>query len=751
MMRTALAMVLAGAALLPAQATAARVPMKALIVHLQPSAIPSDISARDVAGRLEREGRRAQAPLLAALAELRREGHVRHVRSLWIADAVAVSADASAIAILQARPDVVSIEADSVLPIQPADATTGEPGIAASGAPSLWSNAIDGRGVTVATLDTGVDLTHPELASRYRGGSNSWFDPFGQHAEPVDVALPGHPAPGHGTQVMGVMVAGNGIGMAPGARFIAARVFDDAGNSTDSAVHAAFQWLLDPDLNPATNDAPNVVNASWGSPSTFCDPTFQPDLVALRAAHILPVFAAGNFGASDSTPANLPEAFAVGGLNGSAIASWSSIGPSDCNLGQYPALVAPGTGIRSTDRSAGFPTPQYQTGLQGTSFSAPHVAGALALLLQVAPLLGADDQARLLTQSAHDLGATGPDSTYGAGSLDVARAAQLLSPTLDFSPPVVSGATHADTTLRAHAAAVSTAIAAAEWWADVDPGIGRGQPMTAADGSFDTPGEDVVASTAALPPGLHVIGIRARDAGNWSAPVTLTIDVPPPPAPPAVVPLAPQVTGPSVLQLVLTSLRSRLQLVASDGFEHGLGAWPRRVGSVVATRAAAISGRRGMRATSTRGARAFVQRRLPLSSDRIELAFDLNLRTFSSAGAWIEIAAITSTSGRRLASIEVHSSRRGPALLRLSSRTGSRAISHSRPQSVRRQATALLLSLDATHARLAIDGVELGPLARPAHGPRAAGVVLGPWHGGPSSSTGYIDIDRTTVRIAPAS
>jgi hypothetical protein len=175
------------------------------------------------------------------------------------------------------------------------------------------------------------------------------------------------------------------------------------------------------------------------------------------------------------------------------------------------------------------------------------------------------------------------------------------------------------------------------------------------------------------------------------------------------------------------------------------------VGSVVATRAAAISGRRGLRATSTGGARAFVQRRLPLSSDRIELAFDLNLRTFSSAGAWIEIAAITSTSGRRLASVEVHSSRRGAALLRLSSRAGSRGVSHSRPQSVRRQARALLLSMDATHARLAIDGVELGPLARPANGPRAAGVVLGPWHGGPSSSTGYIDIDRTTVRIAPAS
>ena len=120
--------------------------------------------------------------MLAQLAELRREGHVRHVRPLWIADAVALSGDATALAALEARPDVQSIEADSELPIQPADAVTGEPGIASTGAPALWAQGVDGQGITVATLDTGVDLTHPQLAARYRGGINSWFDPYGQHA-----------------------------------------------------------------------------------------------------------------------------------------------------------------------------------------------------------------------------------------------------------------------------------------------------------------------------------------------------------------------------------------------------------------------------------------------------------------------------------------------------------------------------------------------------------------------------------------
>ena len=743
-MRRALVAALACAALLPAQAVAA--PTKAVIVHLQPSPMPSEgSSARDAASQIEREGRRAQAPILAQLAELRREGHVRHVRSLWIASAVALTADESALAVLRARPDVRSIEADSELPMQPADAVTGEPGIASTGAPAFWARGVDGRGITVAVLDTGLDLRHIELAGRYRGGTNSWFDPYGQHpTTPMDID-------GHGTQVAGVIVAGSGIGMAPGARFIAARAFDDGGASTASAIHAAFQWLLNPDGNPATNDAPNVVNLSWGA-RQGCTLEFQPDLQALRAAHILPVAAAGNDGAiagADNSPANLPEAFAVGAMSSpTTIAPFSSHGPSSCGS-PFPALVAPGTGIRSTGLGG-----LDVTGLAGTSFSAPHVAGALALLLQVAPQLTADQQATLLTQSAIDFGAPGADSTFGAGLLDlIAAARRLNSPALDFDPPALSGAAHADATLQLRADDALSTIAGGEWWADADPGIGAGQTLAATDGSFDSQSEGLVASTAALEPGPHLLGMRARDAvGNWSAAAVILISIPAPATPLAAVPdvpLAPDVPAVPAPRRSLSLLSSGLQRVASDGFEHGLVAWPRRVGAVVATPRAAMSGRRGLRARVVGGAPSFVQRRLPRAGSHAELTFDLNPRTFRSAGAWVEIAVITGARGQRLASADLRS-QRGRDQVRLSSSTGTGAIVHSPPHLIRRRPTVLVLSLSSTHATLAVNGVDLGRLARAPHSPQAAAIALGPWRAGPPASTGYLDIDRVTVREAPA-
>ena len=316
---------------------------------------------------------------------------------------------------------------------------------------------------------------------------------------------------------------------------------------------------------------------------------------------------------------------------------------------------------------------------------------------------------------------------------------------------MLSGAVGSDTTAQVRADDALSAIAGGEWWADADPGIGAGEPLAAADGTFDSHSEILVASTAGLAPGPHLLRMRARDAaGNWSAAATVAIIVPDSPPPPPTAPVVPDAPPVPVAPPppLLPSLESRLQRVAGDGFERGLGAWSRRIGAVAAIPEAAMSGRRGMRATLVARAPAFVQRRLPRPGQEAELAFDLNPRTLSSAGGWIEVAAITGSRGLRLASVDLRSVR-GADQLRLTVSTGTGAVLHSQPQRVRRRPTALVLSLDPAQARLTVDGVDLARLARAANAPQASAIALGPWRGGPAGSSGYLDIDRVTVREAP--
>jgi subtilisin family serine protease len=174
--------------------------------------------------------------------------------------------------------------------------------------------------------------------------------------------------------------------MAPDAKWIAVKIFNDRGQATTTGIHQGFQWLLDPDGDPSTPDAPNVVNNSWTMSTASCALDFQLDLRA--AAGMLPVFAAGNYGPTPGTvasPANLPEAFAVGGSdNADAIYAYSSRGPSSCAGATAPALTAPAVDVRTSDLYGGYVTET------GTSMAAPHVSGALALLLGQIPGLTAD-------------------------------------------------------------------------------------------------------------------------------------------------------------------------------------------------------------------------------------------------------------------------------------------------------------------------------------------------------------------------
>lgn len=152
---------------------------------------------------------------------------------------------------------------------------------------------------------------------------------------------------------------------------------------------------------------------------------FQADLRALRAAGIVPVFAAGNGGpypASIYSPALLPEAIAIGATGPyDGIAYFSSRGPSLWNEVR-PQVVAPGVNIRSS-----LPGGTYGS-RSGTSMAAPHVAGLIALMRSVSPTVSVTQTLFIITSTAIPLSTTVPNNESGWGRIDAfAAVASLLN------------------------------------------------------------------------------------------------------------------------------------------------------------------------------------------------------------------------------------------------------------------------------------------------------------------------------------
>ena len=394
---------------------------------------------------------RAQADVRAYLATERRRGHLTAVRPFWIFDGLAVyGARPDVIRALAARPDVALIRLDHrrrwiETPPEPLFRTSGGPlwsasarisarttttttqvawGVERIHADRVWASlGISGTGVVVANIDTGVDWTHPALQTNYRGydpkgfhqHAGNWFDATGAGAlYPVD-------SYGHGTHTMGTLAGRGGIGVAPDARWIAARAFDYSGSAMDSWLHAAFEWVLAPAGDPAL--APDVVNNSWGNDISGLT-TFQADLDALRAAGILAVFSAGNNGptrGSVGSPASLPGAFAVGASDeDDEVAYFSARGPSPWGEVR-PHVVAPGVHVNSA-----LPGGAYAN-MNGTSMAAPHVAGTAALMLSAHPGLDITQTISVLTRTAVPITLPVPNNDSGYGRIDAYAAVALAA------------------------------------------------------------------------------------------------------------------------------------------------------------------------------------------------------------------------------------------------------------------------------------------------------------------------------------
>jgi len=415
----------------------------AVIVELDTQAKPRDAissmpgasrraKARAVVENLRSMADQNQGPLREHLRKQRAAGAAERIIPFWVFNGFAVRATEPLIRDLASRPDVREVRLDVRIPV-PSLSAAGEAAVSPVTewnleqvrVPEVWAldPAYNGAGTVIGSLDTGVDLTHPDLYPRYRGNHQiSWFDPYNEHAVPYD-------SNGHGTHTTGIAVggdaSGSSIGVAPGATWIAAKGWNDAGEGYVSTFHQIFEWFLAPGGDP--DNAPDVVNNSWSFEEAGCITEFLPDIEAWRAAGIFPAFASGNSGPDPGTvssPGAYPEAFAVGSTDSSdAVSDFSSQGPSPCDNSIKPDIAAPGEAVLSA-------VPWGYEVLSGTSMATPHITGAVAVLLSIAPSLTVEQLESALAAGASDIEGPGLDNASGAGRLDLYVSAQvaLLGP-----------------------------------------------------------------------------------------------------------------------------------------------------------------------------------------------------------------------------------------------------------------------------------------------------------------------------------
>jgi len=259
----------------------------------------------------------------------------------------------------------------------------------------------NGAGRSIWILDTGLDLNNIDVFNEFDGRASVFWDVNG---------LDGADCVGHGTRVS-VAAAGETYGVAKGATLVMVKLSNDLSSGECTSTRnpgidiMAFNWI-------ATNlPAGTIVNYSRGlHRNGNCTPAFDPALEnAIIDAHdagIIVVVAAGNDGCSadDFSPANIPEAFVVGatsniGLSGEDRLSWFS------RTGTNISSFAPGEGLRLMNFDG---TEAEGTRFEnGTSFSAPYVAGIFAVACQAAGTLCDNTPVADLYQTLRNTGTLG--------------------------------------------------------------------------------------------------------------------------------------------------------------------------------------------------------------------------------------------------------------------------------------------------------------------------------------------------------
>ncbi|MCX7920023.1 MAG: S8 family peptidase [bacterium] len=267
-------------------------------------------------------------------------------------------------------------------------------GIATVRAPAAWSIS-KGTAVKVAIMDTGIDLTHPDLKANIKGGINT-----------IKPGKSANDDNGHGTHVAGIVAAVNNaigvVGVAPEVHLYAVKVLNAAGTGWLSDIIEGLQWCIDNQIK--------VINMSFGSNAS--NVSEQEAITKTYRAGITLVAAAGNDGAPNSVdyPGAYPEVIAVSALDANLnLASFSSYGPE-------VDITAPGAQIYSTYKKS-----EYTT-MSGTSMATPHVTGVVALRLAQYPNQSPAEIKSVLQTTATNLGLSA--EKQGAGLVNAEAVVQ---------------------------------------------------------------------------------------------------------------------------------------------------------------------------------------------------------------------------------------------------------------------------------------------------------------------------------------
>lgn len=232
--------------------------------------------------------------------------------SYWISNSIYLnSVNKDALLFMTKLDEIESIRYDKIISYLPYidhgiipknDIKEVEWNVAWVNAPNAWTKGFTGSNITVAELDTGCYIQHPDIIKKYRGYISpgkilhdyNWFDGVitkNCQAEPCDTH-------GHGTHVMGTILGGDStIGVAPNAKFISCRSFAEGGAGFEDIMNC-FQFFISPTKTDGTmpnpDKRPHIINHSWGSKSNVYE--FQEAIRSLHASGVLNVIASGNSG-----------------------------------------------------------------------------------------------------------------------------------------------------------------------------------------------------------------------------------------------------------------------------------------------------------------------------------------------------------------------------------------------------------------------------------------------------------------------